>query len=52
MEITLNVALVRLLVSLVLGCAIGIERLIVKMLDLGNIREAILFPRDPARLTP
>ncbi|MCQ2144623.1 MAG: MgtC/SapB family protein [Bacteroidales bacterium] len=28
MEITLNVALVRLLVSLVLGCAIGIERLI------------------------
>ena len=34
------------------GWGIGIERLLVKMLDLGNIREAILFPRDPARLTP
>ncbi len=34
------------------GWGIGIERLLVKMLDLGNIREAILFPRDPTRLTP
>jgi len=24
----------------------------VKMLDLPNIREAILFPRDPSRLEP
>lgn len=34
------------------GWGLGIERLLVKMLDLGNIREAILFPRDPARLLP
>ncbi len=34
------------------GWGIGIERLIVKALDLPNIREAILFPRDPARLSP
>lgn len=34
------------------GWGIGVERLLVKMLDLGNIREAILFPRDPARLSP
>jgi len=34
------------------GWGIGIERLLVKMLDLPNIREAILFPRDPARLSP
>ncbi|MDD7423696.1 MAG: aspartate--tRNA(Asn) ligase [Candidatus Methanomethylophilaceae archaeon] len=34
------------------GWGIGIERLLVKMLDLPNIREAILFPRDPARLAP
>lgn len=34
------------------GWGMGIERLLVKMLDLGNIREAILFPRDPARLSP
>lgn len=34
------------------GWGMGIERLLVKMLDLGNIREAILFPRDPVRLTP
>ena len=34
------------------GWGIGIERLLVKMLDLSNIREAILFPRDPARLAP
>ena len=34
------------------GWGIGIERLLVKMLDLPNIREAILFPRDPTRLSP
>ena len=34
------------------GWGIGLERLLVKMLDLPNIREAILFPRDLSRLTP
>jgi len=34
------------------GWGIGLERLLVKMLDLPNIREAILFPRDVNRLTP
>ncbi len=34
------------------GWGIGLERLLVKMLDLGNIREAILFPRDMHRLSP
>ncbi len=34
------------------GWGIGVERLLVKMLDLHNIREAILFPRDPSRLSP
>ena len=34
------------------GWGIGVERLLVKMLDLGNIREAILFPRDMHRLSP
>lgn len=34
------------------GWGIGIERLLVKMLDLPNIREAILFPRDMSRLSP
>lgn len=34
------------------GWGIGIERLLVKMLDLPNIREAILFPRDLTRLSP
>ncbi len=34
------------------GWGIGIERLLVKALDLPNIREAILFPRDPVRLSP
>ncbi|MDR0334723.1 MAG: hypothetical protein LBH69_02415 [Methanomassiliicoccaceae archaeon] len=30
----------------------GLERLLVKMLDLPNVREAILFPRDLSRLSP
>lgn len=34
------------------GWGIGIDRLIEKMLDLPNVREAILFPRDLNRLTP
>lgn len=34
------------------GFGLGAERLIKQMLDLPNIREAILFPRDRRRLTP
>lgn len=34
------------------GCGIGIERILMQMLGLGNIREAILFPRDMDRVTP
>ena len=34
------------------GFAIGIERLTKQILNLSNIREAVLFPRDPERLTP
>jgi aspartyl-tRNA synthetase len=34
------------------GWAYGVERLVMTMLDLGNIREAVLFPRDRQRLCP
>jgi nondiscriminating aspartyl-tRNA synthetase len=34
------------------GFAIGAERLTAKILNLNNIREATLFPRDRERLTP
>ncbi len=34
------------------GWGLGIERLMQKMLNLPNIREAILFPRDRNRLVP
>lgn len=34
------------------GLAIGAERLTMKLMDLKNIREACLFPRDRTRLTP
>lgn len=34
------------------GCGIGIERILMQMLGLGNIRETILFPRDTTRLSP
>ncbi len=34
------------------GWAYGVERLVATMLDLENIREAVLFPRDRQRLTP
>ncbi|MEF8900339.1 MAG: aspartate--tRNA(Asn) ligase [Halovenus sp.] len=34
------------------GWGLGAERLVMTMLDLGNIREAVLFPRDRQRLSP
>lgn len=34
------------------GCGYGIDRLVEKTLGLGNVKEAILFPRDIHRLTP
>lgn len=34
------------------GFGLGAERLVKQMLDLGNIREVILFPRDRKRLEP
>ncbi|WP_414837590.1 aspartate--tRNA(Asn) ligase [Candidatus Nanosalina sp. VS9-1] len=34
------------------GYGLGIDRMIQKIAELDNIKEAILFPRDPDRLTP
>jgi len=34
------------------GFNIGVERLTMQLLDLDDIREAVLFPRDPERLLP
>lgn len=34
------------------GFALGIERITMMLLNLENIREAVLFARDPGRLTP
>jgi nondiscriminating aspartyl-tRNA synthetase len=34
------------------GFGFGIERFVQKMLDLPNIREAVLYPRDRSRLVP
>ncbi len=34
------------------GFCLGIERFIMQLLGLENVREAALFPRDPERLTP
>ncbi|MFB6122657.1 MAG: aspartate--tRNA(Asn) ligase [Haloferacaceae archaeon] len=34
------------------GWAYGVERVVMTMLDLPNIREAVLFPRDRQRLSP
>lgn len=34
------------------GFGLGIDRLVKCILNLENIREAVLFPRDPERLTP
>jgi len=34
------------------GWAIGVDRLVMAMCGLNNVREAVLFPRDAKRLTP
>ena len=34
------------------GGGIGMERVVMLFLNLGNIRKASLFPRDPKRLEP
>ncbi|PJA87995.1 MAG: aspartate--tRNA(Asn) ligase, partial [Candidatus Moranbacteria bacterium CG_4_9_14_3_um_filter_40_7] len=34
------------------GWAIGSERVIQQILELGSVKEAILFPRDVKRLMP
>lgn len=34
------------------GWAYGVERILMTMLDLDNIREAVIFPRDRQRLSP
>ncbi len=34
------------------GFSLGIERFTQQLLDLENVREATLFPRDPERLLP
>jgi len=34
------------------GCGVGLERLVMLYLGLGNIRRSSLFPRDPSRLAP
>ena len=34
------------------GYGLGLDRLVRKIADLPNVKEAILFPRDPNRLTP
>ncbi|MDO8556762.1 MAG: aspartate--tRNA(Asn) ligase [Nanoarchaeota archaeon] len=34
------------------GAGLGLDRIVARLLNLENIREAILLPRDPERLTP
>ncbi len=34
------------------GVGLGLDRIVQRMLNLENVREAILLPRDPERLTP
>ena len=34
------------------GLGIGLERFVMKLLDLQNVREASMFPRDVHRLEP
>jgi aspartyl-tRNA synthetase len=34
------------------GFGLGIERFLMELLQVGNIRKCILFPRDRTRLTP
>jgi len=34
------------------GWGLGLDRLVMKILDLNNVREAVLYPRDPETLEP
>ena len=34
------------------GFAIGLERFVMRLLEVTNVREVTLFPRDLHRLTP
>lgn len=34
------------------GCGMGVDRIVQKTIGLGNVKEAVLFPRDINRLTP
>ncbi|KAK2196149.1 bifunctional Aminoacyl-tRNA synthetase [Babesia duncani] len=34
------------------GCGIGLERVVMLFLGLGNVRKTCMFPRDPKRLSP
>lgn len=34
------------------GCGIGLERIVMLYLAIGNVRKTSMFPRDPRRLTP
>jgi aspartyl-tRNA synthetase len=34
------------------GAGVGLERVVMLYLAVGNIRECTMFPRDPKRLTP
>lgn len=34
------------------GCGVGLERVVMLFLGLGNIRRSCMFPRDPKRLSP
>jgi aspartyl-tRNA synthetase len=34
------------------GCGVGMERVVMLYLGLGNIRQTSMFPRDPKRITP
>jgi aspartyl-tRNA synthetase len=34
------------------GIGLGLDRMVQRLLKLNNVREAILLPRDPERLTP
>ncbi len=34
------------------GFGLGVDRLVTKLLELDNIKEGIMFPRDPNRLSP
>jgi phenylalanyl-tRNA synthetase alpha subunit len=41
-----------LVVELVIMFNVGLERVVMLFLNLGNIRKTSLFPRDPKRLAP